>query len=177
MTLIRLQPYQIHHMKWVKHDGGRAAAGLTGKAGDCVARSIAIATGRPYAEVHQALAYGTGTQKRSTRTGKRGFTADAGINTGRKWFKDYMAHLGFRWVSTMKIGQGCKVHLRDGELPKGRLAVSVSKHMTCVIDGVIYDAFNPDRGGTRCVYGYWKLDKPQADEEEAENPYFTICRI
>jgi hypothetical protein len=24
-----------------------------------------------------------------------------------------------------------------------------------VIDGVIHDTFDPSRGGTRCVYGYW----------------------
>jgi hypothetical protein len=142
-------------MKYVKHDGGRAAAGFKGEAGDCVARSLAIVTGLPYAEVHYALACGTGTQRRSSRTGKRGFTAERGINTGRKWFKDYMASLGFHWTPTMGIGQGCKVHLRDGELPMGRLLVSVSKHSTAVVDGVIYDTHNPDRGGNRCVYGYW----------------------
>ncbi len=37
----------------------------------------------------------------------------------------------------------------------GRLIVSVSKHMTAVIDGVIHDTHNPSRDGTRCVYGYW----------------------
>ena len=37
----------------------------------------------------------------------------------------------------MHIGSGCKVHLRDGELPSGRLVVSVSKHMVAVVDGVI----------------------------------------
>jgi len=30
------------------NDGGRAAAGYKGQAGDCVVRSIAIATGMPY---------------------------------------------------------------------------------------------------------------------------------
>jgi len=142
-------------MKWVQHDGGRAAAGFQGKAGDCVARSVAIATGLPYAEVHRALAEGTGAQRRTPRTEKRGTTADAGINTGRKWFKDYMASLGFRWTPTMKIGQGCKVHMRADELPKGPLVVLVSKHITCVINGVIYDTHDPQRDGMRCVYGYW----------------------
>jgi len=32
-------------IKFVKHDGGRAAAGFKGKSGDCVTRAIAIATG------------------------------------------------------------------------------------------------------------------------------------
>jgi hypothetical protein len=142
-------------MRFVYHDGGRTAAGYNGKAGDCVTRSIAIATGLPYAEIHRVLAEGTGKQRRSKRTEKRGTTADRGINVGRVWFKDYMASLGFRWTPTMHIGQGCKVHLRADELPRGPLVVSVSKHFTCVIDGVIYDTHNPDRDGNRCVYGYW----------------------
>ena len=68
---------------------------------------------------------------------------------------EYMDALGFRYVATMSVGSGCKTHLRSDELPKGRLIVQVSKHYTAVIDGVIHDTFDPSRGGTRCVYGYW----------------------
>ena len=56
----------------------------------------------------------------------------------------------------MQIGSGCTVHLRDGELPMGRLLVSVSKHLVAVIDGVIHDLSDPSRNGTRCVYGFWQ---------------------
>ena len=48
------------------------------------------------------------------------------------------------------------VHLRREELPRGRLVVRLSRHLTAVIDGVIHDIYNPDRRGTRCVYGYFK---------------------
>ncbi len=37
----------------------------------------------------------------------------------------------------MQIGSGCTVHLRADELPSGRLVVSVSRHLTAVIDCVI----------------------------------------
>ena len=37
------------------NDGGRAAAGYEGQAGDCVVRSIAIATGMPYQKVYDDL--------------------------------------------------------------------------------------------------------------------------
>jgi hypothetical protein len=153
-------------MPFVIDDGGRAAAGYKGTAGDCVCRSVAIASGKPYAEVYAALAGGTGAQRAGKR-GKRSASARSGINTGRKWFKDYMTALGFRWVPTMKIGEGCKVHLLKGELPAGRLVVSVSKHYTAVIDGVIRDTHDPTRATIwneagkpprmthRCVYGYW----------------------
>jgi len=62
----------------------------------------------------------------------------------------------------MGIGTGCKVHLKASELPSGAIIVSVSKHLTTVIDGVIHDTFDPSRGETRCVYGYFEK-KPQGD--------------
>lgn len=137
-------------MQFIFSDGGRASAGFKGKAGDCVARAVAIASRKPYAEVYEALAAGMGSQRKS-----KGRSARDGVSTRRKWFKDYMASLGFKWVPTMHIGQGCKVHLRDDELPMGRLVVAVSKHYCAVIDGVIFDTYDDQRGGTRCVYGYW----------------------
>jgi hypothetical protein len=143
-------------MTYQYNDGGRQAAGFKGKTGDCVARAVAIASGRPYAEVYARLAEGTGAQ-RAGKKGKRAASARSGINVTRKWFKDLMTEWGFVWVPTMTIGSGCKVHLRADELPAGRLVVSVSKHYTTMIDGVIHDTWNPDRGGDRCVYGYWKL--------------------
>lgn len=171
-------------MDYRYNDGGRKDAGFKGNTGDCVTRAIAIASGLPYLQVYQALAKGTGGERRSKGKAKRGATARNGVYVKRKWFKDYMATLGFRWVPTMFVGQGCKVHLKDGELPMGRLVVSVSRHYTAVIDGVIHDTYNPaDRGAIvypasypcealpkgatqldsgawvydpdRCVYGYW----------------------
>jgi hypothetical protein len=142
-------------MKVFLTDGGRRAAGFSSARGDCVCRSISIITGLPYIDVYNRLAQENANQRRSKRTGKRGRTASEGIHTKRKWFRDYMAELGFVWTPTMQIGSGCTVHLRSHELPPGRLLVSVSKHLTAVIDGVIHDTHDPSRRGTRCVYGYW----------------------
>jgi len=145
-------------MKFTYNDGGRVAAGFkTATARDCVARSVAIASGLPYSEVYERLAKGNATQRKSKRSGRStgSHTASEGINTSRKWFSDYMAEIGFVWVPTMKVGSGCRVHLREGELPMGRLVVNVSRHYTAVIDGVMHDTADCSRGGTRCVYGYW----------------------
>lgn len=173
-------------MLHVYNDGGRAASGFKGKAGDCVCRSVAIVTGQPYQEVYERLAKETGSQRATKRKGKRAASAREGINTKRKWFRDYMMELGLRWVPCMKIGTGCKVHLADGELPNGRLIVSLSRHYTAVIDGTVHDTFDPQRDkswmfepdhgqelkanqgrnqngvwteiGGRCVYGYWTFE-------------------
>lgn len=150
-------------MRFEFNDGGRGKTGFKGRAGDCVARAVAIVSGRPYAEVYATLAKGAGNERKS-----RGASARNGIHTKRKWFKDYMLSLGFAWTPTMKIGSGCKVHLHDGELPMGKLVVAVSRHYTAVIDGVIHDTHDPQRTtlwyepegnriSRRCVYGYYTL--------------------
>ncbi len=149
-------------MKVVINDGGRQAAGFYGHgAGDCVARAIAIVAELYYADVQRDLAVinaktPKSKRRRAANCGK--FTADHGIYTDAAVFKRYMASLGFVWVPTMGIGTGCKVHLRSGELPMGRLIARVSKHYTAVIDGVIHDNHDPSRGGTRCVYGFWRKE-------------------
>lgn len=150
-------------MKFEYNDGGRAAAGFKGKTGDCVTRAIAIAAQRPYQEIYDALGEGCRNENKSKKRSAR-----SGVHTSRKWFKDYMKKLGFEWTPCMTIGSGCRVHLTDGELPMGRLVVSVSRHFTAVIDGVIHDTFNPERNvvilvgdktriAKRCVYGYYKF--------------------
>jgi hypothetical protein len=137
-------------MPYVYDDGGRAAAGYEGSAGDCVVRSIAIATGLPYEDVYRRCAAGN-----AAAGGKR--SAPDGIHTKAGWFKEYMAQLGFEWIPTMRIGQGTTVHLIGHELPGGRIICTVSKHYVAVIDGVIHDTHDPSRLGARAVYGYWQL--------------------
>lgn len=139
-------------MKFVFDDGGRAAAGFKGQTGDCVCRSIAIVTGKPYKEVYDEL----NVMAASERTGKRK-RGKSSARTGvyKPTIRRYLASLGYQWTPTMQIGQGCTVHLADDELPEGRLIVSVSRHLTAVIDGVIHDTHDPSRGGSRCVYGYF----------------------
>lgn len=149
----------MNALPFVHDDGGRAAAGFKGDAGDCVTRAIAIATSLPYQEVYDAMAAGTASERKTRRSGRSSGrrTAREGIHTGRKWFADYMAALGWQWVPTMAIGSGCKVHLAKGELPMtGRLIVAVSKHYTAVVDGVVRDTHDCTRDGMRCVYGYWQ---------------------
>ena len=148
-------------MEWVSDDGGRAAAGFKGDTGDCVTRAIAIATGLPYGRVYDEIKQRNGdfyatSRSRKTRT-RNGSPRRASPRLGayRDVYEAYLAELGWTWTPTMYIGSGCTVHLREDELPAGRLIVSVSKHLTAVLDGVIHDTHDPSRDGTRCVYGYF----------------------
>lgn len=134
------------------NDGGRAEAGYKGKTGDCVCRAIAIAVERPYQEVYDLI----NEFAKNERTGKRKTDKSSARNGVYKGtIHKIMEHYGWKWTPTMLVGQGCKVHLKSDELPAGRLVVSVSKHCTAVINGVINDTYDCSRGETRCVYGYW----------------------
>jgi hypothetical protein len=95
------------------NDGGRAAAGYRGKVRDCATRAIAIATGRSYEEIYrelarEAAAAADARRRNHPRTGVRKDTV-----------KGYLRRIGWRWTPTMHIGTGCRVHLREGELPPG----------------------------------------------------------
>ena len=144
------------------NDGGRSKY-FKGTAGDCVTRAIAIATKKDYKEVYNYLA-----TEQKKLTGVK--SARNGVS--KIVYHKYLIENGFEWIPTMKRGQGCKVHLHKDELPSGTLVIRLSRHLTCMIDGVIYDTYNPQRGSrvvfsngvaidaiteTRCVYGYYKL--------------------
>ena len=150
-------------MKWIWDDGGRKAAGIPGSSGDCVTRAISIATGKPYREVFTALddiRDNFMVTLRKSRA-KRGIaTSNARTGVDAYVWRKYLDDLGWKWHATMRIGSGCRVHMRAAELPAGRLIVRCSRHLACVIDGVLHDTHDCSRRGTRCVYGFY-LDSKQ----------------
>jgi hypothetical protein len=152
------------------NDGGRRASGYRGKAGDCVVRSIAIATALPYQHIYDLVNRASVYERTGTR--KRG-KSNARTGVYKSTIKRVMHSLGWVWTPTMQIGSGCTVHLRADELPPGRLVVSVSKHLTAVVDGVIHDTHDCSRRGARCVYGYWQpaaASRSVANDLEPSSP-------
>jgi hypothetical protein len=121
--------------------------------------AIAIATELPYRQVYDTLfernrRYGHQHRNRvAEKITRQGATPRGGGYP--EVYRPYLQSLGWDWVATMRVGHGCEVHLRDGELPMGRLIVAVSRHLVAVIDGAIHDTHDPSRDGTRCVYGYY----------------------
>ena len=142
-------------MKWEYEDGGRKAAGFKGSAGDCAVRAICVATNRDYQTVYDQLNHEA--LRERPRKGRTRSSARNGVAT--RTLRRYLDSIGWAWTPTMQIGSGCTVHVRAEELPehgRGPLILSLSKHLTCVIDGFVLDTHDPSRGGTRCVYGYWQ---------------------
>jgi len=150
-------------MAWTYDDGGRAAAGFKGIAGDCVCRAVAIATGKPYREVYSNLNF-IGKFERIKGNARRS-SARNGVH--KPTTRRFLEVLGWHWHPTMAIGKGTTVTLCEDDLPAGRIIVSVSRHLVAVIDHVVHDTGDPqratlvsepgkaDRIARRCVYGYY----------------------
>jgi hypothetical protein len=146
-------------MEWVYDDGGRKAADYKGSTGDCVVRAIAIATELGYQNIYDAVNEFSKDERVTKRM--RGGRSSSRTGVHKKTSRKFLTELGWTWTPTMGIGTGTTVHLRDGELPMGRLIVACSRHYVAVIDGVIHDTADPSRDGTRAVYGYYY--KEQSD--------------
>lgn len=139
-------------MNFIYDDGGRAQAGYKGKTDDCVARSLAIATARPYQEIYDLIKEMGG----NPRVG--------GIKT--PLLKKICEKLGARYIATASVGKPSTVKLVEGHLPAGRVVVNLRKHVAAVIDGALRDTYDcqntswiDEAGvlheGKRTVYGYW----------------------
>lgn len=143
-------------MKFVYSDGGRSKYFTAEKVGDCVCRAICNATGEDYKKIYDLI----NQQAKCERKGKRKRSiSNARDGVYRTNYSKILADLGWVWHPTMTIGSGCQTHLKANELPSGTLIVKVSKHLTCVKDGVLYDTYDCSRNGTRCVYGYFIMEE------------------
>jgi len=127
-------------MDFIWNDGGRAACGFVGLAGDCVTRAIAIGSGCNYRTVYDELGAQANT---SPRNGLQSHVA-----------ADYLASRGWRCV------QGENGSFVPQLLPKGIAIVHLARpsgrsgHFTTVIDHVVYDTWNPAEDQYK-VIAYW----------------------
>lgn len=138
-------------MEFNFNDGGRSKY-FNGTAGDCVTRAISIATGIDYLEVYNSL----NNLAKNEKTGKRKHKiSNSRTGVYKQTADKYLNSLGWIWKPCMQIGSGCTTHLKAEELPKGTIICRLTRHFTCVIDGVINDTYDCSRHENRCVYGYY----------------------
>jgi hypothetical protein len=126
-------------MRVVIDDGGR-----------CVCRAVAIATERPYQEIYDRLKALMELEGPRRRSGVEEFVQHK-----------LMEALGWTWVSPTH-----KTHLREDDLPPGRLVVSISQNSVAVVDGVIHDTHDSFLGDS--VYAS-SLARLRSAAHEPEN--------
>ena len=144
-------------LEWNYNDGGREDAGYNVKADDCVTRALAIASEISYKEAYKTAWNWIG------RSPRNGFP--------KKEVRKFLEAQGFKWKPLMRIGSGCTNNVSLEGIPsvKGTFILKLSSHLTTVIDGVINDTYDPSRGGTRCIYGYYVLEDDDPDKVVEES--------
>ena len=136
-------------MEFIWSDGGRAACGYVGLTGDCVTRSIAIATGLAYRDVYQGLS------KASDKTARHGITSDV--------YADLSSQPRLEEYLPLTV-------LRRRHLPRGVVIVAFqadgrnrTAHLACVIDHTVYDTWNPMEDPAYRIVGYWINESVSSD--------------
>lgn len=170
-------------MKFNYNDGGRSKYFKADKVGDCVTRAIAIATGRDYKEVYDRLNEMAKSESTKKHRGHKRSQSRNGVF--KETWKRYLKEIGWVHHKTCELGSSkSKLRFVDGALPNGTLIVQLSKHLTCLIDGVINDTYDCSKkeyydwysgdlmtNDERCVYGYWTApteeEKKMQDETNA----------
>lgn len=167
-------------MEFVYSDGGRSKYFKATSVGDCVTRAICNATGKDYKEVYDRLNEMAKSESVKRHRGHKRSQSRNGVF--KETWKRYLKEIGWVHHSVTSIGNTEKrIRLTKEDLPSGNLIVQISKHLTNVKDGVIYDTYNCsskqyyDRESgdlmtneERCVYGYWTAPS-QEDIENMEH--------
>jgi hypothetical protein len=131
-----------HHtgLHWVEHNV--RPEDKVGMYGDCVTRSIVMATGEEYETVWNALTE----QKQGISKRKRG-TADTGVNHFSAW--KYIRTLGWKYV---ECPTGTK--FTYDSLPSECIA-SIPGHYVYVKNGIVYDTYDCRGKRKRKLEGYY----------------------
>jgi hypothetical protein len=136
-------------MEFIWNDGGRASSGFVGTTGDCVVRSISIATGMAYRSVYDQIG------EASLRSPRNGVDLDCANN--------YLAANG--WTKT----DGRHLPFDSQHLPKGIVIADLAKangrscHFCAVIDHVIHDTWNPADDTCYFIQSLWISPVQQTD--------------
>lgn len=139
-------------MRFHWNDGGRAAAGFAGFCGDCVTRSIAIGTGLSYRKVYDGLG------EAANKTPRNGLPTEIAAS--------YLGKAGWGFESF------ADTVFAPENFPTGTFIVHMvhsqprrSGHITCVIDNVVHDTWNPAEDDSFRMRGVWT--SPQKGDTES----------
>ena len=125
-------------------DGGRAASGRKGSAGDCTVRALAILTGRPYGECYKALAVANAdyeSRARSKKIKRKGRSARNGVHHRaiEKVYRDF-------GLVKVKLDPGPRPTFTEAHF-HGDCIVSTAKHLCAIVDDELRDTFDGRMAG------------------------------
>ena len=128
------------------NDGGRAASGRKGSAGDCGVRAMSIALGLDYDACYKELA-------QANKDNGRAKSVRSGIM--KDVYSAVLKRYGWVWHSApdgLWYNGLCSRKARCSDLPCGTVIARQRRHFVAVADGEPQDIFDSSE---KMVYGYW----------------------
>ena len=123
-------------VRFRKDDGGRAAAGYRGDAGDCVVRSLSILLDYPYKPLYLEMAREQG--KLKDRKGRKmARSARNGVDK-RAYTKVFERH----GLVKVRLPKGQRPTISEAHERYGNCIITTAKHIFAVVDGAVRDTWD-----------------------------------
>ena len=130
-------------MKYSYNDAGRLTSFRPKQKQDCVVRAFALVSNCTYDHAYETFAM----------LGRK-----CGRSTPKKVWQSYLnGHLRFTRIAFPAVA-GCprmSLEVFCATFNTGRYFVQLAGHLTAVIDGTVYDEFEPRKAA--CVYAAWMV--------------------
>lgn len=142
-------------MEFIYNDGGRSNYFKASNVSDCVCRALCNTTGVDYKVMYDLINKIAKLEKVSNpSTARNGVYKDS--------WKKILKALQAEEIKVQEFGSSIKCHLCDEDLidyNKGKYILSLSHHMSSLINGRLVDTYDCSRDGDRQVYKMYKMNK------------------
>lgn len=170
---------ECSRISFLIHDGGRAAAGFKGNAGDCAVRAAALAihgpgvNGPQYRAIYDELfalqrEYHASSRRRAV---KRAASRSVGASPrGGVWTEvlgPFLNRHGAEWHALSGIGKPpVRISECAARWPDRTVVLRVHRHLSTMINGRIYDTWG--QHPEKMVYGAWLMPEKCAGNNKLE---------
>lgn len=142
-------------MEFIYNDGGRSNYFKASNVADCVCRAICNTTGIDYKVMYDLI-------NKISKLEKWGNPSSARNGVYKDSWKKILKALQAQEIKVQEFGSNIKCHLCDEDLQqynKGKYILSLSHHMSSLINGKLVDTYDCSRDGDRQVYKMYKMTK------------------
>lgn len=142
-------------MQFIYNDGGRSNYFKASNVGDCVCRALCNTTGVDYKVMYNLI-------NKIAKLEKVSNCSKARDGVYRDSWKKILKALGAQEIKVQEFGSSIKCHLCDEDLidyQRGKYILSLSHHLSSLINGKIVDTYDCSRDGDRQVYKMYKMTK------------------
>ena len=137
-------------MKWIYSPGVNRERYINEIPDCCYARALSNAMNLDYKEAYDLISKYIEKEELDEK-----YKSNDRNSICKDVIKKVLVDMGWQNKSLMVFGQGTSHHICEKDLPKGSVIAQISKGITFIKDGVLFDKYDVSRNNTRCCYSIW----------------------